>query len=185
MAKSTWQSFDTNVRYFMAWADQVPAIATLFETISRAEPSLDPKQWLDSLGRRGDVPWPEREVGRAKLVLWILRETAAGRISARGYIMSFSHETNMNECLAAFCGEGVEPLIEYLQERLAAESDMLYLLERYRRLVLWFDAEALWGRYQADTQHGESIYDEHLRRFLFEQGVDFPYSQPAKSLRQG
>jgi hypothetical protein len=74
--------------------------------------------------------------------------------------------------------QAVEPLIEYLQERLGSESDMLHLLERYRRRVLWFEQVRLFAKYQADTQHGEAVYDGDLRRFLFEQGIDYPYSQP-------
>jgi len=72
----------------------------------------------------------------------------------------------------------VEPLIEYLQERIGETSDVLYLLERYVRRVEWFEQDRLWAAYDADTAHGEATYDKDLRRFLFEQGIDFPFSQP-------
>jgi hypothetical protein len=84
----------------------------------------------------------------------------------------------MTDAVSDFVDEAVEPLIEYLQERLAAETDILYVLGRYRRRVLWFEQESLWERYGADTKRGEALYDTDLRRFLFEQGVDYPYSQP-------
>jgi hypothetical protein len=72
----------------------------------------------------------------------------------------------------------VEPFIEYLQERIGQASDVLYLLERYVRRVEWFEQERLWQAYQADTRHGEDVYDKDLRGFLFDQGIDFPFSQP-------
>lgn len=90
----------------------------------------------------------------------------------------FSSERNFDAMLRDFNDIAVEPLIDYLDERLAAETDLLYVLERYRRQVLWFDQDRLWALFESDRAHGEAIYDSDLRRFLFEQGVDFPFSQP-------
>jgi hypothetical protein len=78
----------------------------------------------------------------------------------------------------------VEPLIDYLQERIGEASDVLYLLERYVRRVEWFEQDRLWAAYQADRAHGEAIYDSDLRRFLFDQGIDYPFSQPRSASGQ-
>jgi hypothetical protein len=52
---------------------------------------------------------------------------------------------------------------------------MLYILWRYKRWVAWFEAERLRKIYDRD---GEDGLDRDLRRFLFESGIDYPYSQP-------
>ena len=52
---------------------------------------------------------------------------------------------------------------------------MLYLLWRYKRWAEWFEAERLREVYGSD---GENGLDHDLRRFLFESGVDHPFSQP-------
>lgn len=52
---------------------------------------------------------------------------------------------------------------------------MLYILLRYKRWVEWFEAERLRRIYSDD---GEDSLDHDLRRFLFESGIDYPYSQP-------
>lgn len=176
LAKSNHASFDANVRYFLDWADGQPAVASILAAIARAEPELKCDEWLATV-QRGRVNWPATEVGRAKVVLHTLRGIVDGTAPVRVW-MVFTGTRNMNDAIRDFCNDAVEPLIEYVQERLGAESDVLYLLERYRRQVLWFDQQALYDRYEADTSNGEAVYDEHLRRFLFEQGVDYPFPQP-------
>jgi hypothetical protein len=78
----------------------------------------------------------------------------------------------------------IEPLIEYLEERLGSESEVLYLLERFKRRIEAFDHEELYRAYQANTRQGEAVYDRYLRKFLFDQGVDYPFSQPASASGQ-
>ena len=78
----------------------------------------------------------------------------------------------------------VEPFIEYPQEGNGEASDALYLLERYVRRVEWFEQPRLWASYQADTADGEQIYYTDLRKFLFEQGIDYPFSQPKSASGQ-
>lgn len=177
--KSTMDSFDPNVRYFLQWANSVPALVAVLEAVARAEPELDPAAWWDRPRHGRDVVWPESEVGRAKVVLHALQCIASGSQQGHGVAWQISGERNADDAIREFVSDAVEPLVEYLQERLAAESDMLYLLERYRRRVLWFEQQPLWEEYEAATARGEALYDADLRRFLFEQGVDYPYSQPA------
>jgi hypothetical protein len=71
-------------------------------------------------------------------------------------------------------------LFDYLSERIGAESSVLYTLERYVRRVEWFEREDLHQRYLANRQNGEEVYDRDLRKFLFSEGINMPFSQ-AKS----
>lgn len=180
--KSNMDTFDPNVRYFISWCYGNAALATVLHAIERSEPDLDPQEFWAGRERHGtEGNWPATEIGRAKVVLWQLREIASGNVN--GYMAAHlvSEERNLNDGIRAYVSDAVEPLIEYLQERLSSESDMLYVLERYRRRVLWFEQQRLWEAYQSDTSHGEAIYDADLRRYLFDQGIDFPYSQPASA----
>jgi hypothetical protein len=177
--KSDENTYDRQVKYFRDWLLGQPALRAMLKAIERAEPEVDPAAWFAGVGRDKEWEWPPTETGRAKVVWWILGRIAEGHTKATDVAYEFSVEKNyFNEMLRDFSDQAVEPLIEYLQERLGSESDMLHLLERYRRRVLWFEQDRLFAKYQADTQHGEAVYDGDLRRFLFEQGIDYPYSQP-------
>jgi hypothetical protein len=72
----------------------------------------------------------------------------------------------------------VLPLVNYLLAQLGTASEMLHHLARFKRQVEWFEQGPLYERYQGDTQRGEDVYDTALRRFLFAQGIDYPFSQP-------
>ena len=69
----------------------------------------------------------------------------------------------------------VTPIYHYLIDQLEASSTMLYILLRYKRWAEWFEAERLRKVYECA---GEGGLDCDLRRFLFESGIDYPYSQP-------
>lgn len=56
---------------------------------------------------------------------------------------------------------------------------MLYVLLRYKRWAEWFEAVHLREMYEASGKDGEGKLDESIRRFLFESGIDYPFSQPA------
>lgn len=176
--KSDHGSYASEVRYLRAWLEGQPALKAAVRAIERSEPSLDPDAWLEALERRGGVEYPDSETGRAKVVWRILVRIAEGKLQPHQVAWQFSGERNANDAVREFTDGAVEAFVEYLEQRLEAESDMLYVLERYRRRVLWFEQQRLWSGYQQDTARGEALYDDDLRQFLFEQGVDYPYSQP-------
>ena len=71
----------------------------------------------------------------------------------------------------------VSPLFDFLLEQVAAEGSVLYTLERYVRRVEWFDRDDLYARAMQDTRKTEEVYDTDLRRFLFIEGINMPFSQ--------
>lgn len=177
--KSDYDSYASELRYLRAWIEERQALKAIIDAVERSEPGVDADAWFTALSRHDAVEWPDSEAGRAKVVWRILVRLANGDLQASTVGRTFSRESNLNDAVRDFTDGPVEAFVEYLERRLVAASDMLYLLERYGRRVLWFEQHRLWDSYQADTRHGEALYDADLRRFLFEQGVDYPYSQPA------
>jgi hypothetical protein len=84
---------------------------------------------------------------------------------------------NLNDDARALVERVYAPLFDYLIERVAQDSSVLYMLDRFVRLVEWFDRNALHVAYLQNTHQGEEVYDRALRRFLFQEGVNMPYSQ--------
>ena len=85
--------------------------------------------------------------------------------------------THLDDNCREFTKKVVQHLFDFLGESLGGASEILYLLERYKRKVEWFDRTELFKAYEADTQHGEAVYDTHLRKFLFDSGIDNPFTQ--------
>jgi hypothetical protein len=93
------------------------------------------------------------------------------------YAHSVSDQSNINEMWREFAERILRPLFDYLEERVGAESSILYVLERYVRRVEWFDRDELYDRAMQDTRKAEKVYDDDLRRFLFSEGINMPFSQ--------
>jgi hypothetical protein len=73
----------------------------------------------------------------------------------------------------------VVPIYHFLVDQLEKSSATLYVLLRYKRWVEWFKADHLHNLYETHSRIGEGVLDNDLRRFLFESGIDYPFSQPA------
>jgi len=71
-------------------------------------------------------------------------------------------------------------LYHFLVDQVESSSALLYVLLRYKRWTEWFEAVRLRELYRGeDSNGGEAALDVSLRRFLFENGIDYPFSEPA------
>lgn len=179
LIQTAYQPYPHELRLICDWIRQQPALSAIIDAAVAANPGLSVDDWLASGSRRSGLTWPDGvdERGRAALVWLLMDDIASGKRDVMQVGSRISHETNMNDSVRSLTQSVVQHLFDYLGEQLGTDSEMLYLLERYKRQVEWFDRPALYAAYEADTRAGEAGYDEHLRRFLFTQGVDNPLTQ--------
>ena len=79
----------------------------------------------------------------------------------------------------AFLHEIVVPLCSYLDERVDDGDLLLYMLTRYQRESAWFHGEQLSSLLvSVESNKIEEVFDQHLRAWLFREGIDFPFSTP-------
>lgn len=175
--KSDYSSFSHEVSYFRAFIEQSPALRAIVERLTHENPELDAEQWVSANFTMRQYSWPDTEAGRAKVVWHLINRLADGE-DPLAIARSFSFETNMSATLRELTEKAIEPFVEYLQEQIGSASEILYMLERFTRRLEAFDQKELHDKYISDTAHGEALYDRYLRRFLFDQGVDYPFSQP-------
>lgn len=177
------------VRLVAGWITDQPALRVILTEAERAEPGLDPDALVSALGQGGtglarNFRWPSQtEGGRAVLVLQLMWQIAAedadGTDSAQivlNYAPAIS-SADFHGLWREFTERILRPLFDYLDERVGAESSVLYVTERYVRRVEWFDRDDLYARAMQDTRKTEEVYDADLRRFLFSEGINMPFSQ--------
>lgn len=171
------------VHLAVTWINSQPALKGLLEEASRAEPDLDHERFRTGLD--GDAPftWCSRtEEGQATLIWSLMREIAAesedrpdvGWQIASGYSTHKSVQDNWRE----FAEDILQPLFNFLSERVGVESSILHTLERYRTRIEWFDREELYTRFKAATANGEEVYNLDLQRFLFLEGDHITHAKP-------
>jgi hypothetical protein len=178
------------IRLVVDWIAKQPALRAALVQAEHTEPDIDADAFAAYLRSvfGGTFAWPtQTDDGRAALV-WrlmqrIAEEDRAGTDDDRiaiNYAHGIGTGGNLNDDWREFTERVLQPMFDYLTEHVAAESSVLYVLERYVRRVEWFDREDLHDRAMSNPQKAEEVYDTDLRRFLFSEGINMPFSQ-AKS----
>lgn len=72
----------------------------------------------------------------------------------------------------------VAPILYYFHDKLDKSSSVIYLLEKYKRRTEWFTFGELLAKYTSAEKNYEQIFEDDLRLFLFDQGIDYPFSTP-------
>lgn len=93
---------------------------------------------------------------------------------------NYCHEGEHNAALPHFTENIVEPLYEYLDEKLDDKGALLALLKKYKHRSEWFHREELSEAWSADTRRGEKLLALNLYEYLFDQGVDL-YVEPTSA----
>ncbi len=176
---SEHNSYIHNAQLVRDFINSDALLVSLLSEAALVEPDLDPDAWLAAAtgGHGGGPRWTSTtEAGQATLSWRLLNEAAAQEHDMK-LAWAITSERNLNDACRRFTEVAIAPVFDYLIERAADANSVAYALERYVRLVEWFDRDDLLAAYEADTQRGEAIYDAHLRRFLFTEGFSMPFSQ--------
>lgn len=181
VASSPWRSFKREVKYLVDFINGAPSLRSICTELERSVPSLDPETWaadnFTGFGSDGEFEWPDSEEARAKVCWHLMKKWAAGE-EPESYGYSFGGASGVGDAYTAVTEAIVGPWVAYLADQLSQGGALIHVLARYARVLEWFDAERLYAEFLRDTSKGEAVYDAHFRRFLFEQGIDFPFSQP-------
>jgi hypothetical protein len=175
--KADDSSFRHEVTYLRDFVQRSPALKAITDRIAADLPEVEADEWITTKFSFHEYSWPDAESGRAKVAWRLINRWVEGE-NPMNQSDAFSYQTNFNAILRDMTEKVIEPFVEYLQEQLGSASEVLYMLERFTRRLEAFDQDELYAKYELDTKRGEALYDRYLRRFLFDQGIDYPFSQP-------
>jgi len=73
----------------------------------------------------------------------------------------------------------VDPIVKYFIDIVDDMQFTLVLLEKYKRRVEWFTKNQLLSKYEQVTNRKyEQVFEDDLRLFLFDNGIEYPFSTP-------
>lgn len=88
-------------------------------------------------------------------------------------------EQSHRDGVRAFLDGIVTPVVDYFHESLDNISYVLYILEKYKLRTEWFTKDSLRAKYEnAPNRQYEQVLEDDIRLFLFDQGIDYPFSTP-------
>ena len=80
-----------------------------------------------------------------------------------------------------FTKQYVDPLVNYILDRIDKGSAILCVLEKYKKRCEWFQQEDIRKLYDSSEHQQEAVLDRDFRRYLFDQGIDYPFSTPSSA----
>jgi len=83
-----------------------------------------------------------------------------------------------SESLNYFKDNIIIPLIDYIQDQIDDVSYILYIIEKYKLRTEWFTKLSLTEKYNSAEKNFEGLLEDDLRLFLFDKGIDYPFSTP-------
>jgi len=165
------------VRQAVEWIEGQAVLRAILASAALTEPDLDADAFHQSFdGMRGFLTWPSRtEDGRATLVWDLMKRLAAADTSGNGEDLSLHYgsgvgfsERSPTVMWRMFAEQVIQPLIDFLDERVGDQSSVLFVMERYVHIVERFDRAQLYAAFEADKPNGEEVYNRNLQRFLFQ-----------------
>lgn len=78
-----------------------------------------------------------------------------------------------------FVSRYCDPLFNCISDNLNSDNQILYLLTNYKKRTEWFTYKELLLKYsKVDNKQYEQIFEDDLRLFLFDNGIENPFSTP-------
>jgi hypothetical protein len=179
MSKASLNQFGGQVKYFLAKLEQERILTGILKEICvKYEYTEEMLSTADNnLESGADLSFENDEHHAAfgyQFLKYLIRE--AGYDDLNKLTMFYGrdfHDTQNN-----LIEQLIVPILYYLHDQLDSSNSIIYLLEKYKMRTEWFMKTRLSELYNSATASYEQIFEDDLRLYLFDQGIDYPFSTP-------
>ncbi len=193
--QATTATIQNELRYFLSLIERTPYLHSLIQGLEAQRPDLTWPNWrgfsFTRSGRDG-FQLPGDEIGAAKMCYGLVRECAEqGNVEKYANIIPSERSQTVNwdkpstrlttppTNIKRFTEVFVSPVIDYLLDRVDTGDNVLYLLGKYKRRMEWFRRDELLSAMRGNPSVSEEIANRDLREYLFDQGIEYPFSEPS------
>lgn len=175
--ESTSDTVLGNLNIFFDYLNSELMLKTIFYELITDLP--DPKPLMEKMKETRSILLPLNYKEKIQSCVSILLQMVKNNEPPFNLMMLISTVNNINIMTQEAMKEFFVPVYKYIQERIKNVDSFQYLLIRFKAKSEWFDRSKLFDAYTNETKVGEKTLDSALRKYLFEQGIDFPFSKPS------
>lgn len=168
---------------FFEFLGKRPILKALIHELNENKPNFEEE--FKKMQQANRIIWPKTEIQRIKLCLVFLEHCIGSDAPEEHLNIAFNvgHQVkSMTDTSRFFLNQFFVPFFEYLLGKIEYQSVVLYLLQKYKARVEWYKRTTndIYGRYtkESESRKGEEFLNELLRQYLFDQGIDYPFSEP-------
>ena len=185
--RSTYQQFGNQIKFTLTNLEENTQIKTLLSEASIKY--IFPKEQIDqSIEQRHRVPDVSffNEMHQAAFCHDFLKYIIE-KVGNNYNLHSFTifRNSDFDKTRSEIIEDYFTPIFNYLHDRLDKINSTIFLLEKYKRRTEWFKKAELNNIYNTSTKNYEQIFEDDLRLFLFDQGIDYPFSTPLSASGRG
>lgn len=178
MMNAVQNTYYTETKYLLDHIWKTPLLRGIVQELETSNPEINWNEWKKQLTSSREFSFPDTESAMAKVCYEVVKDCSNDKHSAMSYAFVVSSERNIDYSLQEVTKVFFTPFIQYLVDQVGMSSNALYLLEKYKRRTEWFYRDELLKRIQVDSRQSEFVADTDLRKYLFDQGIDYPFSTP-------
>lgn len=172
---------ESHLKTFLEFISAQPVLSSLTAELYDSLTGEDKKEVVRHLDEDGIPKLPADEVKRAAYLVMILNflvdKKYSGDVTQK--LAALFRNSSFQDDVDEYTEQLFLPLYHYYDEKIDDSDLLLYQLLKYKRLSEWFDREKLCGLVDQNAGKREETLDLHLRRFLVDQGFDYPFSTPS------
>jgi len=174
---STADTVLSNLKIFFEFLNGDLLLRSILDELKKDLPDAEPL--ITGIKTKRRVILPSSYLAKVKTCLSILQYIIEKSEEPWRLMSSVSASRNVDAMTQEALKEIFVPVCKYIDEKTVSIDSFHYLLVRFKLKSEWFEKDDLFNLYSRDTTKGESILDNALRAYLFDQGIDFPFSKPS------
>lgn len=180
--RSTNQQFGHQLKYFFQNIDNNKQLSGLLNEAISAY-SLTPEKLTDYIDQinNGNRFGFDSDIDQAAFCYQILKHFFATYSTYEIHNYTTFHKRDFEDTKTGILEEYIAPIVYYLHDKLDKSNSTIFLLEKYKRRTEWFTKDDLLLKYKTATKNYEKIFEDDLRIYLFDQGIDYPFSTPSSA----
>lgn len=185
--KAPFENFGNQLRYLLSNIEGNRLLTGLYSEAVMRYPYSEDKlnEVADNAGYGSLDSTFENETQHASFcyqaLKYFIRECNSYNIHQTTYFIGKNFEDSKENVIELL----ISPMLNYFHDRLDKSSSIIYLLEKYKRRTEWFTYVGLLEKYSSASKGYEQIFEDDLRLFLFDQGIDYPFSTPKSTSGRG
>lgn len=177
LVRADYNQFGNQLKFFFGFIESNRLLNNIIIEINNKH--LFEKQYFDKLDET-DRYFDEDFDSLEKQVAFSLQliKHMVNQVGYRDIHKNYYLGGDFKETASIIVNNLITPIVYFFHDKLDKSNSTIYLLEKYKRRVEWFTKKELAEKYKVATKEYEDILEDDLRLFLFDQGIDYPFSTP-------
>lgn len=180
--KSNYENINNNYRFFIDRLKNTSVIQSILQNaidsnLLTAEQIDEYHNHIFDYSSGGEISF-QNEAHAAAVIYSLHLSFVEKKYEGRILCQTLGSGSRFSENLKGFLDNYIEPIVNFIHDKLDEANFILYLLEKYKKRTEWFLHKTLMEKYRIATQNYEQIFEDDLRLYLFDQGIDNPFSTP-------